>query len=146
MRSGYMQQQHNGRCYEGSAASAAEELESSVLVTCMNFYIGGNYSECLVGYIKLLTSTNKYYMLGCCGSCVPTLSRLSKVFQVERQSQSRSLMRFIRAFRLSILVAPSVPYFVLHLIHLGVSSDVFWCFLLMTTSTSHFTGFFFLMP
>lgn len=48
-------------------------------LVCEYEFIGGNYSECLLGYIKLLTSTNKYYTLGCCESCVPTLSRLSEV-------------------------------------------------------------------
>lgn len=38
MRPGYMQQQHNGRCFyevQHSAASAIEELESLVLVMCV---------------------------------------------------------------------------------------------------------------
>lgn len=125
------------------AASAAEELESSVPVTCMSFYIGGNYSECLLGYIKLLTSTNKYYTLGCCGSCVPNLSRLSKGCWVERQSQSQILNVVHTCFS---LVHSNRTFCTLFCTSAYPFRSVFWCFILVTASTSHFTGFFFLMP
>lgn len=92
----------------------------------MDFHIGANYSECLLRYIKLLTSTNKYYTLGCCGNCVPSLSRLSKVCSVERQSQSQILKA---GFGFSILVVPSAPYFMLHCTYpFGAVFSCLWIF------------------